>query len=529
MIHRWISFLFVPVIALAMIAKAEDDHRGLSVGNNPRTWGTYHALIIGIDDYWLWPKLRTAVKDATALQRILVDKYGFQEKHVILRQNREASRRQLIKDLRNLAAGMSGGDNLLIYFAGHGQLDDLTGDGYWIPAEGELKDPATWLANSYVKAVIGSDRVEAKNVIIIADSCYSGAMIWGGPSLLPLETTGYTEKLMEAASRRSRQIITSGGVEPVADGGAEGHSLFAYQFLKALDKNDRPVIDMENLFHDQVFHPVKEIGNQHPSVGRLKTPMDDDGQFVLVNQALLREGTGKTGETPIEMAGAAASDGTPSTMAVPQRFNAEEEMWAIVKMSTVPEDYDLYLKEYPDGRFSAAALLRKKQLKRLDAGDEQAAGAPFSVSGTEVVAVDGDYTQYANGIVFDRRTGLEWYVGPDEDITWKQAKKWVSNLKVAGGRWRLPAVDEVKSIFQKGKGRRNMSPLFKTRGWYVWLGEMDNEYIIGTYAGYYFYSYYFDGNGRLQIHPSTVNYKIRVFAVRPRDTTATTKRHSGNQ
>jgi len=38
-----------------------------------------------------------------------------------------------------------------------------------------------------------------------------------------------------------------------------------------------------------VWKPVTEIGNQRPNVGRLKTPMDQDGQFVLYNAAWVKE------------------------------------------------------------------------------------------------------------------------------------------------------------------------------------------------------------------------------------------------
>ena len=46
------------------------------------------------------------------------------------------------------------------------------------------------------------------------------------------------------------------------------------------------MIDLENLFHTRVWEPVTQIGGQRPNVGRLKTPMDEDGQFVLINHGL---------------------------------------------------------------------------------------------------------------------------------------------------------------------------------------------------------------------------------------------------
>jgi uncharacterized caspase-like protein len=280
------------MLALATSAFGSSAQRGITVAagaTGQGVWGDYHALIVGINDYQKWPRLQTAVKDATVLRDLLVSRYGFNPENVILRTDREASRQQINRDLRYLAQSMRPDDNLLVYYAGHGQLDDLTGDGYWVPAEGAMKDPSTWVANSYVKAILSSEKVQAKNVVVIADSCYSGSMLRGGPSLMSMDDQRYREKLVEKAALRSRQVISSGGVEPVADGGAEGHSLFAFYLIDALRKNDREVIDLENLFHTKVWKPVTEIGDQRPNVGRLKTPMDQDGQFVLYNAAWARE------------------------------------------------------------------------------------------------------------------------------------------------------------------------------------------------------------------------------------------------
>jgi len=290
--HLFRCLLIALILSIQASAFTSASQRGLSVELNSAaagSWGDYHALIIGINDYHKWPRLQTAVKDATVIRDTLVSRYGFPAKNVILRTDKAASRLQITRDLRYLAQSMRPDDNLLVYYAGHGQLDDLTGDGYWVPSEGAMKDPATWVANSYIKAILSSEKVQAKNVVVIADSCYSGSMLRGGPSLMSMDDQRYQEKLAEKASLRSRQVISSGGVEPVADGGAEGHSLFAFYLIDALRKNDREVIDLENLFHTKVWKPVTEIGDQRPNVGRLKTPMDQNGQFVLYNAAWARE------------------------------------------------------------------------------------------------------------------------------------------------------------------------------------------------------------------------------------------------
>lgn len=120
---------------------------------------------------------------------------------------------------------------------------------------------------------------------------------------------------------------------------------------------------------------------------------------------------------------------------------------------------------------------------------------------------DGTYIAYTNGIVRDTKTGLEWVAGPDRDITWDQAKAWVKGLNVGGGEWRMPTVMELEALYQKGKGTRNITPLLKTTGWWVWSGELrDSASAWGL--GFYL------GNRRWDAH--LLSFNGRAFAVRSR-------------
>ncbi len=89
----------------------------------------------------------------------------------------------------------------------------------------------------------------------------------------------------------------------------------------------------------------------------------------------------------------------------------------------------------------------------------------------EIIAKDGQYVSYKNGIVYDEKTNLEWIAGPDKNTTWYEAKKWVENLNVAGDGWRMPTIKELRTLYKKEAGPRNMTPLLKTKGWRVWSGE----------------------------------------------------------
>ena len=102
-------------------------------------------------------------------------------------------------------------------------------------------------------------------------------------------------------------------------------------------------------------------------------------------------------------------------------------------------------------------------------------------------------------------TGLDWYVRPNADNNWYEAKAWVDGLTVAGGGWRMPTVPELKGIYQKGASRVNMDPLFEPKSAWVWSGQMDDA---RTYYGFAFYS------GLVNSHSMHYGLGRMAFAVR---------------
>lgn len=86
------------------------------------------------------------------------------------------------------------------------------------------------------------------------------------------------------------------------------------------------------------------------------------------------------------------------------------------------------------------------------------------------VKKDGHYIEYEPGIVKDTKTGLEWYMGPDEDTDWNEARSWVRNLKVGGGGWRMPTIKQLTGLWKKN-GVWNTTSLIKTGGLWIWTGD----------------------------------------------------------
>ena len=126
----------------------------------------------------------------------------------------------------------------------------------------------------------------------------------------------------------------------------------------------------------------------------------------------------------------------------------------------------------------------------------------------KIIAKDGQYVSYENGIVYDEKTNLEWVAGPDNQTNWDEAKVWVESPSVEGGGWRWPTKEELKSLYKKGAGERNMTPLLKTTGWLVWSDETEGS------ESAWFFSFY-DGDYTWGPREGYVG-SPRAFAIRSR-------------
>src|SRR5206468_696061 len=65
----------------------------------PKLYHDSWAVVIGIDNYPKWPKLRYAVNDANGVKEILLNKFGFQSEHVITLFNQDATREKILSVL----------------------------------------------------------------------------------------------------------------------------------------------------------------------------------------------------------------------------------------------------------------------------------------------------------------------------------------------------------------------------------------------------------------------------------------------
>ena len=244
-------------------------------------FGNYYALVIGNNEYTNLPKLKTPVNDAKEIAAILKEKYGFKEVRTLY----NANRYQMITALNQLRKDLTEKDNLLIYYAGHGELDRINMKGQWLPVDAEQESTANWISNSSLTELINA--IPAKHVLVVADSCYSGIMtrsvmanIEGGKSADA--KNNWISKMLE---KRSRTVLTSGGVAPVMDEGGGGHSVFAQSLISALRQNSE-VMDGQRLYRE-VSAAVAQAADRYnieqvPEYAPIKHAGHESGDFFLV-------------------------------------------------------------------------------------------------------------------------------------------------------------------------------------------------------------------------------------------------------
>ena len=256
----------------------------------PVTKGRY-ALIITNQEYSedAFPDLLTPKADGDAIAALLTGKFGFKtvlegEKtaQVSLRLN-NASKAQIQNVLFQVRRRLTAEDQLIVYYAGHGENDPDLG-AYWVPVDGQPNTDFTWYAADDITREL--KRINSLSVLVISDSCYAGGLSRGGLEEKPAKSA--RDRYLAKASRlKSRQLITSGGEEPVADGGGGGHSVFARALIEALSSMPEATFTASELFEEKVKPAVISAANsvsegQIPGFYRISRSGDEPGsEFIF--------------------------------------------------------------------------------------------------------------------------------------------------------------------------------------------------------------------------------------------------------
>ena len=245
-------------------------------------FGRYFALVIGNDNYKN-PEvhdLATARADAREIGELLEKKYGFEVTQLL-----DATRYDILSALNKLRGELTEKDNLLVFYAGHGELDRANSRGHWLPVDAEPGSTANWISNVDLTDLLNA--MSARHIIVVADSCYSGALTRS--SLARLEA-GMTREARMAwvrgmVGKKSRTALTSGGIAPVLDSGGGDHSIFAKALLTVLGEA-QDAIEGQRLFQELSARVAWAAEAQHfeqlPQYAPIKFAGHESGDFFFV-------------------------------------------------------------------------------------------------------------------------------------------------------------------------------------------------------------------------------------------------------
>ena len=243
--------------------------------------GRYHAVVIGNNTYRDpgYATLQSAANDANAVASLLKSRYGY-ETSVVL----NGSRLEILTALNEMREKLKPEDNLLIYYAGHGEIDS-NGQGYWVPTDGAPGASKTWISNAAISDILNT--IAAKHVLVVADSCYSGTMTRASAptfdaSMPQDKWATWVKKMVDG---RSRTALTSGGVMPVPDTGSGRHSYFARAFMNVLQDNNR-LLEAQRLFTEVstslALGAMDSAVPQNPEYAPIRFAGHESGEFFFM-------------------------------------------------------------------------------------------------------------------------------------------------------------------------------------------------------------------------------------------------------
>ncbi|MCG7853284.1 MAG: caspase family protein [Methanosarcinaceae archaeon] len=424
------------------------------------------ALVIGNGAYKNSP-LKNPVNDANDMATVLTD-LGFK---VIRKTN--ASRRDMVLAVNDFGRELRKTDVGLFYYAGHGM--QIEGRNYLIPIGANVADEHdVEFEGVDAGRILGKMEAAGNTVnIVFLDACRDN------PFTRSFRTSSRGLVRMDAPKGSFIAYATEPG-NTSADG--EGrNSPFTKHLLKYIKK---PGLKIEDVVKRVRAEVTSETGDKQ--LPWQSSSLVGDFYFVIEGKVTVTQAPPTKVSEELEK----------------ERARLEKERKELERMKLEVERQKL----------EAERKRLEAEKKKLETTKLQPESKPKPKVREEekkdVIETDERFIAYANGIVHDTKTGLEWVAGPDRDITWNEAKSWVESLKIDGSGWRMPSVEELVGLYKEGVGTRNMTSLLKTTGWWVYTGK----YFASTKL-----ILIFDfGDGHWSTRFSNYDDDGRAFAVRSR-------------
>ncbi len=303
------------------------------VGSATAQQSARHALVIGNDSYQHVEKLINSRSDARSIATAL-EQSGFR---VTLRTDLDLNGFKTA--LRTFKAQITGGDEAVFFFAGHGL--ELDGANYLLPVDilGDSSDQVKDDGLPLQRVLDDLRERRARFSLAIIDACRNNPFQGAGRSIggRGLAPTTAVSGQMVLYSAGSGQVALDqlGPSDPVRNG------LFTRVLLKEMIK---PGAEVREVLRDV----REEVASLAKSVGREQVPAVYDqtiGRFYFRNPS--GTSVGQSSKAP---------DSKTDFLDIENRF------WESAQKIGNREAYEAYLQKYPSGQYSTLALAAIRNL-----------------------------------------------------------------------------------------------------------------------------------------------------------------------
>ena len=305
------------------------------------------ALVIGNDNYQQVSRLEKAGNDAEAMAKTL-ESAGFE---VSLR--RDINYRKMVVAFEEFYDKVKGGDEVVVFYAGHGVQTDR--GAYLLPTdvEGETQSQIEKISYSVNNVLEELDRLKSRFSLVIIDACRDNPLRSRG------RTIGVSRGLNAPDVAKGQMVIFSAGrnqkaLDSLSASDAHPNGVFTRELLPRLRMPGRSIetvaIEVKNSV-EQLASTVKH--EQRPLIVN-----DSTGEFYFFPVA---------GARPAANPAASAQAAAAATLDAPNR---EDRFWDDTKAANNAEAYEAYLSAYPEGRYRGLA---RANLSRLGPRDTQLA------------------------------------------------------------------------------------------------------------------------------------------------------------
>ncbi len=301
------------------------------------------ALVMGNDNYTSVTKLQKAGNDATAMAREL-KAAGF-----TVQLHKDLNYRGMVKAVETFTNSISGGDEVVVFYAGHGV--QIKNGSYLLPTDIEASSEKEVEKTAYELLALTDMISEAKPAfsLVMVDACRDNPLKASGRSV------GNARGLSAVEPPKGQMVVYSASrgqqaLDRLNDSDGNPNSVFTREFIKKMAKPGVKIEDILRDVQDSVESLAKTVNHdQRPAIYN-----EARGNFYFFKPVIV--------QTPP----AISTDPSPLELA----------LWDSAKTATTAAEVQAYLNRYPAGFFAEMASARMAALTRANEPRIVAVGAP---------------------------------------------------------------------------------------------------------------------------------------------------------